>query len=206
MQALGSLLFLVLFATIPLVMFGVIAYRVVRWAVVRSGWRGTLRERGWSPDVTRDVVGAALEDVGLPTRRANLSWLATREGSHVAFYRRRRRGRGAGDAKRVLLVPRDTDGPRGALQPRVGGMLEAMALSMAQTFSQAARDFSGWEWALVFPRDATWLDEELSPRLRDFLEPGETLLFGSRWIALSLPDGEMPELLERLDGLRDAFG
>ena len=201
MDALGSLLFLVLCTAIPTIMAGVLLYRIVRWAIVRGGWRNTLRENGWTSEVGRDDVAAALEDVGLTTKRADLSWLAGRDGAFVAYYRLRGRTQGTGRSRRVLAVPRRSDGPSGTLQPRVGGLLERAAVSVAKAFSSEAKDFDGWEWALVFPRRERWLDPAQSPALRDFLRPAEMLAFGPKWVLLALPDGEMPELLARLEGL-----
>ena len=208
MQPLGSILFLLLFATIPVIMFGVITYRIVRWLIVRGGWKRTLEEGGWSDDVTGDEAAAAFENAGLVTGRGQLSWLASRDGAFAAYHRPRRRGRSAGtgaSSKRVLAVRRPDNGPSGVIQPRVGGVLEKAALSVAAAFGGEARDIEGWEWALVMPRGGEWLDASRSASLRALLADGERLALGPRWIVLSLPEGEMPPLLGRLDALRDAF-
>ena len=206
MKALESIVFLAICATIPTLMIGVLVYRAVRWMIVRGGWRETLAKNGWSGGGDDALVRVALEDAGVSVRRASFSWLATREGAFVAKYRRRAPGQRSGDTRRVLIVPRDVEGASGVLQPRVGGLLEKAALAMAKAFVAEPKDFEGWEWALVFPRGEEWLRADASPALRDFLGDGEVLAFGPGWVVLSLRDGEMPELLGRLDALRSAIG
>jgi len=206
MEKLESFVFLALCATIPLLMVAVLVYRAVRWLVLRARWNTLLEERGWSPGGEQAVIEAACEDVGLPVRRASLSWLAARDGAFIALYRRRGPGKQSGVTRRLLLAPRETPGATGTIQPRVGGLLEKAALAVAGLSGEQA-EIEGWEWAIVFTRGDgdDWLPAEASPRLRDFLHPGETLHLGERWTVLSLNDGDMPELLDRLEPMRDAL-
>lgn len=205
METVESVVFLALCVTIPTLMIGVLVYRGVRWAVLRGGWRRTLEERGWTPDVDEEVIRVALEDAGVPVLHAHLSWLAGSDGAFCARLTRRRPGRHrAGETRRLLVVPRDREGPRGVIQPRMGGLLERAALTVSKALAAEPRELDGWEWALVMPTDDDWLDPTLSPGLKELLADGERLSFGPRWIALSLPDGEMPPVLGRLEPLRRA--
>lgn len=209
MEKLESFVFLALCATIPLLMIAVLVYRGVRWLVMRARWNTLLEERGWTPDGDESVIEAACEDVGLPVRRASLSWVARRDGALIALYRRRGPGKQSGMTRRLLLVPREVPGATGSLQPRIGGLLETAALAVTGLVGLGGdrAELEGWEWALVFTRgdDEAWLPDEASPRLRDFLHSNETLLLGERWTVLSLNEGDMPELLDRLEPLRDAL-
>lgn len=204
MESLTSIVFLALMAGIPILMIGVLAYRLVRWAVLRAGWKNTLAERGWRPHEDESLVRAALEDAGFPTKRAWLTWLAQKDGAFVARYRHRA-GR-SGETRRVLVVPRATKGPCGTLQPRLDGLIEGVTVFVASAVVGEPGDFDGWEWALVFARGEQWLDPAASPPLRDFLQDGEMLAFGNSHVVLALPDGEVPDLLDRLDGLSEALG
>ncbi|MCB9592742.1 MAG: hypothetical protein H6719_08415 [Sandaracinaceae bacterium] len=206
METLESVAFLALCTLIPTLMIGVLVYRLVRWAFLRSGWNRTLEERGWAGDVDEAILRLAIEDVGLPVGRAHLSWMARADGAFAAFYRHRPPGRQNGTARRILLVAREETGPRGVLQPRVGGLLESAALGVAKALSVEPREIDGWEWALVMPQTDDWLEPGASPPLRDLLQDGERLHFGDRYVALSLPEGEMPPLLDRLEPLRAALG
>lgn len=199
MESLTAIVFLALMAGIPILMIGVLVYRLIRWAVLRAGWKTTLEERGWAAHRDEALIREALEDAGFSTRRAWLTWLAHKDGAFVARYRRRTRQHG--DTRRVLVVPRPTKGPRGTIQPRAGGLLEGVALFVASSIVGEPGDFDGWEWALVFARGEEWLDAEASPPLRDYLREGEMLAFGTSHVVLALPDGEVPELFDRVDGL-----
>lgn len=205
MESLTAIIFLALMAGIPILMIGVLVYRGVRWAIVRARWKTTLEERGWKEPEGEAPARAALEDAGFSTKRAWLTWLAERDGAFVAHYLRKDHRRTEGQARRVLIVPRRVPGPSGALQSRVEGLLEGAALLVASALDVAPRDIEGWEWALVFPRGGAWLEPAASLPLRTFLRPGETLAFGETHVVLSLPDGEVPELFRRIDGLLAAL-
>lgn len=215
MDAAFSLVFLAIMFGVPVVMVVFIAVLVVRR--VRDG-RGRQRAvaAGWEEVSHQDGgLQAILGDLSLRGRclaayRHGPLWVL----DHTTMSRSGPAETRTGSRRRLLLVPRDTEGPRAVIARRGPGLVEELVDGLARGLGAGPLEPPGWEWARVHGPPESAVDgfagPEVSARVEALLGPGEGLRLGRTWAALSLPEGPLTPLLEeaeeRAAALRAALG
>ncbi len=217
-----SILFLLCFLGVPILMMGILIYRVVAFIVAKTRLSRALGDGPWKRFYDDSVVRRALEDAEVRPERARFFDVVATEGHDgwngkseplLAMRCRWKFRRGpaqkhtAPQPRRLVVIPYDGLGVRGVVQHRAGGLLERTALAVADALGAQADDIPGWEWAIVHHDGSGWLDAELSEKLKAHLAEGERLHIGARYLVLSVPDGPIVDLLptaeDRARGLVD---
>lgn len=220
MSTLGSILLLAMLLGVPLVMGGVIAWRVGGWAWDKARTRQVVASGVWQPDPGyAGTLREALLGAGMSLPRAEVHHIHRSghgaEAVWAARFRWSSRGPAStlrqGGQRRVLVMARPGPGPQGVVQHRSGGVFEGAGLAAVEAVSGQPRiEPPGFEWALVH-RDPSGAHDGFEPDLgawlRDALGPYDRLHLGAGHLILSLPDGSMADLMEggaeRLRSLRD---